>query len=55
MGRCRYVYTFIYVIIPEFTIHSSDRGNGFEKKLFQHANERKRRGAESYQWGAEDM
>jgi pre-mRNA-splicing factor CWC26 len=36
-------------------VYSSDRGNGFEKKLFQHANERKRKGAESYQWGAEDM
>lgn len=33
----------------------SDRSNGFEKKLFQHQNERKRRGAESYSWSVDDM
>ncbi|KAJ7039088.1 Pre-mRNA-splicing factor of RES complex-domain-containing protein [Mycena alexandri] len=32
-----------------------DRGNGFEKKLFQSKNEKKRKGLESYQWSAEDM
>lgn len=32
-----------------------DRGNGFEQKYFQHQNERKRQGAESYAWGVDDM
>ena len=32
-----------------------DRGNGFEKKLFQSQNSRKRKGAESYQWSVDDM
>jgi hypothetical protein len=33
----------------------ADRGTGFESKLFQRMNQRKRSGLESYQWGAEDM
>jgi pre-mRNA-splicing factor CWC26 len=33
----------------------ADRGNGFEKKLFQSINQKKRTGLESYQWSAEDM
>jgi pre-mRNA-splicing factor CWC26 len=41
------------------TIHTLtvpiDRSNGFERKLFQKQNERKRKGLESYQWGVEDM
>ena len=32
-----------------------DRGNGFEKKLFQKLNERKRTGLESYHWSVDDM
>ncbi|THH16470.1 hypothetical protein EW146_g4175 [Bondarzewia mesenterica] len=32
-----------------------DRGNAFEKKLFQCQNERKRRGQESYEWSVDDM
>lgn len=36
-------------------IFQIDRGNGFEKKLFQSKNEKKRKGLESYQWSAEDM
>lgn len=33
----------------------ADRGNGFESKLFQRINERKRKGAESYSWSVDDM
>jgi pre-mRNA-splicing factor CWC26 len=33
----------------------TDRGNGFEKKIFQRTNERKRKGLESYQWSVDDM
>ena len=32
-----------------------DRGNGFEKKLFQRQNEKRRHGLESYQWSVDDM
>lgn len=42
-------------IKPGYRWDGVDRGNGFEKKVFQSANAKKRLGAESYQWSAEDM
>ncbi|KAJ7928482.1 Pre-mRNA-splicing factor of RES complex-domain-containing protein [Mycena leptocephala] len=42
-------------IKPGYRWDGVDRGNGFEKKLFQSINQKKRTGLESYQWSAEDM
>lgn len=34
---------------------ATDRGNGFEKKLFESKNAKRRVVAESYQWSVDDM
>jgi hypothetical protein len=48
------ILCFIRFEIP-LNVNILDRGNGFEKKLFQSQNSRKRKGAESYQWSVDDM
>ncbi|KAF9223659.1 hypothetical protein BS17DRAFT_705211 [Gyrodon lividus] len=42
-------------IKPGYRWDGVDRGNGFEKKLFQRLNERKRTAAASYEWSVDDM
>ena len=50
------MYSMFHSIrISLYNVNTLDRGNGFEKKLFQSQNSRKRKGAESYQWSVDDM
>jgi len=55
MALVRYLFlifsvtTFLSFFVP------TDRGNGFEKKLFESKNAKRRIVAESYQWSVDDM
>ena len=49
------MYIYFNLCLALIDVTAADRSNGFEKKLFQRQNEKKRRCAESYEWGVEDM
>lgn len=54
--RCVTLFFLVNEAAHKYTCFSLvDRGNGWEKKLFQSKNERKRKGLESYQWSVDDM
>jgi len=54
MALVRYFFLIFGCDFPKFVL-AIDRGNGFEKKLFESKNAKKRIVAESYQWSVDDM